>query len=518
MFKILQKHLEFSLIKIAAIIAIIYMLLFNSAVFIYKFDYYKVSGILAIIELSKDFIYIYLTLFIFFFGCAIHRTLFLITTILLFISGALSSYYLYFFKIAPTKEIIKALFGTNLNEAFELASTNLIVWLVFSISICIYTIKHFGINTSKLFITKLLAAICLLLTINSIISPPYKVLGSYFPIQYLHNTYLYFTEMWRTSTRNDISQQFSFIDNSASDIVGVLVIGESARYSNFGINGYNRETTPKLKTVNNLLSFKAHSCSNITYLSVPCLLSRHSSLDPGQALEETGLLSILTHLKFNTTWIGTQSLMKYLNNTHLGTVYDEVGFAIIPGGSALFAMNDHDGVMLPYIENILNNSGKQFLVVHTSGSHWSYANRYPAEFNYFKPGCNVSGKVDQSSCGHEGLINTYDNSILYTDFFLFNLIELLKNKNALLIYAADHAEQLGENGRYGHGGDITSEQTEIAFIIWTSDQFTKNYPEFTTAIKAHRAQEISHDYVFHSVLDCLGIHSEIIDQKLSLCK
>ena len=75
MFKILQKHLEFNLIRIAAIIAIIYMLLFNSAVFIYKFDYYKVSGVLAILELGKDFIYIYLTLFIFFFGCTIHRTL-----------------------------------------------------------------------------------------------------------------------------------------------------------------------------------------------------------------------------------------------------------------------------------------------------------------------------------------------------------------------------------------------------------------------------------------------------------
>ena len=188
-------------------------------------------------------------------------------------------------------------------------------------------------------------------------------------------------------------------------------------------------------------------------------------------------------------------------------------------------MNDHDGVMLPYIANILNNNvnGKRFLVIHTSGSHWNYHSRYPENFHKFSPDCNNKdeanfSKSDPSNCNLDGLVNIYDNSILYTDFFLHNIITLLKDKNAFLIYASDHAESLGENGRYTHGGDTTIEQTTIPMIVWFSGKFQANNPEIKVAIKSHVNTEINHDYIFHSILDCMGISSEIVDKNLSLCK
>lgn len=519
MLKIIQKQLDTSLIKISLIFALIYCVLFNSAVFIYKFDYYKVTAFKAFLELGKDFIYIYLTLFIFFFGLTIHRVVFIIGALFLFITGALASYYLYFFQIAPTKEMMYSFFGTELNEAYELASIRLIVWLVFSIFVCIYTIRHFGVNNTNLFVTKLLSAICILLTLNNIITPQYKMLNSYFPIQYLHNSYLYFFKAHHLSHKTDISKQFTFIDNSPQEITGVLVIGESARFDHFGINGYIRDTTPYLSSINNnLFSFKAQACSNLTYISVPCMLSRHLSDNLEEAMKESSFLPILTKLGFDTHWIGTQSLMKYLNNVNLGTIYDEVHFAIIPGGSALFKMNDHDEVMLPYIKHILQDSNKQFLVIHTSGSHWNYSARYPKEFEQFKPGCTSTSKADPSSCNPEGLINTYDNSILYTDFFLYNVINLLKDKCSFLIYVSDHAESLGENGRYSHGGELTKEQTTIPFIVWVSDKFKLQHSDFVKSMDSHLGNEISHDYIFNSVLDCIGISSNIIDKNLSLCR
>jgi len=523
MLKLIQKQLDTSLIKLSLVFAFIYCLLFNSAVFIYKFDYYKISVLKAIIELSKDFLYIYLSLFIIFFGLTIHRLVFIVGTIFLFLSGALASYYLYFFKIAPTKEMMEAFFCTESIEAYEIISTRLIVWLFFSLFVAIYTIKHFSVNNTKLFVTKLLAAICILITINSIIAPQYKVLKTYFPIQYLHNSYLYLFKPTNNNARIDINKQFSFHDNSSDDIIGVLIIGESARFDHFGINGYNRDTTPYLNDLENVFSFKAQSCSNVTHLSVPCILSRHSKSNIDGINQETSFLSILTKLNFNTSWISTQSLLKYLKNLNVGTIYDDVNFALIPGGSTLIKMNDHDGVMLPYIQNILTNTGKQFLVVHTSGSHWNYLSRYPENFQKFNPDCNYNGKAnfskaDPSTCNSEGLINTYDNSILYTDFFLHSVITLLKDKNAFLIYASDHAEALGENGRYGHGGDLTIEQTTIPFIVWFSDKFQKNNPDVKIAIKSHTNSEINHDFIFHSLLDCIGISSEIIDKNLSLCK
>ncbi len=106
---------------------------------------------------------------------------------------------------------------------------------------------------------------------------------------------------------------------------------------------------------------------------------------------------------------------------------------------------------------------------------------------------------------------------MYTDFFLANLIDLLKNKNAFLIFASDHGESLGENGRLGHGSEFAPEQKEIPFMVWFSDSFKKNYPELVNAVNSHKEQIISHDYIFHSVLHCLGIESEILDLNYSLC-
>lgn len=522
MLKLIKGQLDSKLIKLSLISAFIYCLLFNSVVIAYKFDYYKVTLLKAILELTKDFIYIYIFSFIIFFGLSIHRLIFVIGSLFLFITSAIASYYLYFFHIAPTKEMMGSFFSTDFNEIYELVSIKLIIWLLFSLSVCIYTIKHFTVANSKLFVTNLLSALCLLIFINNIIAPQFKILNSYFPIQYLHNTYLHLAKVTKKHvTRDDISSKFTFKDNSDSDIIGILVIGESARFDHFGINGYNRDTTPYLTKLENIFSFKAQSASNHTYISVPSLLSRHNADNLDSSNQETSFLSILTKIGFNTDWVGTQSLIKYLKNVNLRTIYDEVLFSIIPGGSALFKMNDHDGIMLPYIESILNSinikSAKKFLVIHTSGSHWNYAARYPNEFEQFKPSCKLIIKSDPSSCDLPSLINNYDNTILYTDFFLYNVISLLKNRNAFLIYVSDHGESLGENGNYGHGGALVKEQTTVPFIVWVSDQFKAKHLDFIASIKSHLKKEISHDYVFHSILDCLNIESEIIDKNLSLC-
>ncbi|CAF0761432.1 unnamed protein product [Didymodactylos carnosus] len=225
------------------------------------------------------------------------------------------------------------------------------------------------------------------------------------------------------------------------------------------------------------------------------------------------------YTRFNTHWIGTQTLLQYLKGKKHSTIYDEVKFAMIPGGSALLKMNDYDGKMLPYIEQFLGDSkGKKLIVVHTSGSHWNYSARYPKEFQKFTPGCNKVAKSDPSTCTIEGLINDYDNSILYTDFFLFSLVELLKNNNGFLIYVSDHAESLGENGYYGHGGPLIPEQTTIPFIVWVSDPFKIRHLELVKAIETHSGSELSHDYVFHSILDCAGIQAKVIDKNLSICE
>lgn len=518
MFKFVQKHIDMPLLKSALAFSVIYCVLFNSSVFIYKFQYQQAAILTAILELVKDFIYVVTTLFIFFVGLSLNRKLFIIGSLFLFITGALASYYLFFFSIAPTKAMMPALFGTNSTEAYELVSARLAVWLVFSMGICLYSIKHFNIQATKTFFTSILSATCLLIIVVNIISPQYRFLKSYFPMQYLHNGYVYFIGSSSTYTKEDISTKFAYMDSSDEDVVGVLVIGEAARYGNFAINGYDRDTTPQLSKIDDLASFKAKSCANNTYESVPCMLSRYGKKDLNLIDTESSMLSVLTRLGFNTIWIGTQSITRYYKNKPGGSFHDEVDFQMVPGGSLVFQPNSHDGQMLPYLEENVKSEGKKFIVLHSSGSHWDYSKRYPREFAQFQPALDGSIKHDASSCDREELINSYDNSILYTDFFLSSVIERLKDKKAFLVYASDHGESLGENGRLAHGGEgDVPEQYTVPFIVWMSDSYKAAYPKKWTAIQSATNKEISHDHIFHTTLDCLNIESEIIDKSLSLC-
>lgn len=193
MLKTISKQLDTNLIRVSLVTSIIYCLLFNTSVFIHNYLYYKVFSFQAIFEFGKDLISIYIFLFITFFGLTIHRLVFIASTLILFISGAIASYYLFFFRIIPNKEMVKLFFSIHLIEIPELISMRLLIWLIFSLLVALYIIKHFKVENTSLFVNKLVSAICLLFALNCIISPPYDVLKKYFPIQYLHNTYLYFS-------------------------------------------------------------------------------------------------------------------------------------------------------------------------------------------------------------------------------------------------------------------------------------------------------------------------------------
>ena len=127
-----------------------------------------------------------------------------------------------------------------------------------------------------------------------------------------------------------------------------------------------------------------------------------------------------------------------------------------------------------------------------------YFQKYPSSFEVFKPVCTT---VEMSKSNRDELINAYDNTILYTDYLIHEVIEKLrrmKNIRSCVLYVSDHGESLGENNLYMHGVPMImapAEQIEIPFITWTSD----------STLKTKTLQEIDQYHVFHSVLYFLGI-------------
>ncbi|MBP7189772.1 MAG: phosphoethanolamine transferase [Rickettsiaceae bacterium] len=500
-----------------AIAAFIYGVLFNAPIILLRFSYFKADIFAGILEVTKEFAYIYLSNFILFYGLSVTRFTFFAGSLFLFITGAMASYSVFFFKLFPTKQVIRALFENEISESSELMSIKLILWVLLSIAISIWILlRDKTIHSSKV---RILPLIMLAIFSYNIAHPKYKILTLYFPMQYLNNSYRYMDEKLHKRYKRDISEGVELISAGEGDIVGVLVIGESARYDHFSINGYKRKTTPLISKISNLHSFKARSDATVTYLSVPYMLTNVAKENIDEAIYSTTFLSILTKASIDTSWIGTQNLMKYIQNYTDSNIYDEVAMTIIPGGSALFKMNDYDEVILPYLDNILQRKGKKFIVLHTSGSHWNYSMRYPESYTKFSPACKRDGmvKIDFKSCSHEELVNSYDNSIVYTDYILDQIISRLKDKKAFLIYVSDHAESLGEEGRYGHAGNLHSEQTSIPFIFWSSDKFTHHHTSLNKVLKSKKYVELDHRYIFNSCLGCMGIKSSIIDKGHNLC-
>ncbi|MFO6269535.1 phosphoethanolamine transferase, partial [Pseudomonas aeruginosa] len=90
----------------------------------------------------------------------------------------------------------------------------------------------------------------------------------------------------------------------------VLVVGESARAQNFGLNGYARETNPRLKAEEGLINFSnVHSCGTETAVSVPCMFSNLGRADYSDARARTqeGLLDVLQRAGLRVLWRDNQS-------------------------------------------------------------------------------------------------------------------------------------------------------------------------------------------------------------------
>ena len=172
----------------------------------------------------------------------------------------------------------------------------------------------------------------------------------------------------------------------------------------------------------------------------------------------------------------------------------------------------YDEILLNGLENDIttNDKEKQLIVLHTNTSHGpTYFQKYPVTFEVFKPVCTT---VEMSKSNREELINAYDNTILYTDYLIYSVIEKLRSQEDIricVLYISDHGESLGENNLYMHGVPMMmapAEQIEIPFIVWTSDS--------TLNFKSHG--EIGQYHVFHSVLDFLGIESPVYDEEYSI--
>ncbi|MCY0915960.1 phosphoethanolamine transferase [Massilia antarctica] len=293
--------------------------------------------------------------------------------------------------------------------------------------------------------------------------------------------------------------------------VTLIVVGETARAANFSLNGYARATNPELATQPDLLNFSdVESCGTATAVSVPCVFSAlgRENYSDDKAHSQQGLLDVLSHAGFKVLWRD--------NNSGCKGTCDRVEFEDLskpePGNRWCVDDECFDERLLDGLPELIRNARQDMVIVlHQKGSHGpAYWKRAPAAFQRFGPVCQTN---QLESCSRESIVAAYDNSILYTDHFLNQAIELLqasaeKEKiNTAMLYFSDHGESLGEHNMYLHGAPYVispAEQREVPLMLWLSEGFRSRFHIDQRCLAARTGHAFSHDNVFHSVL---GMHS-----------
>jgi glucan phosphoethanolaminetransferase (alkaline phosphatase superfamily) len=298
------------------------------------------------------------------------------------------------------------------------------------------------------------------------------------------------------------------IDSLEEKEVYVFVIGETGRYSSYSLNGYERETSPLLSQMENLISYSDFfSEANITTSSLSLLLTRASARDYGRSYVEKSFVDAFQEAGFKTYWISNQSA----NNKFVCRISKDADGEYF-NKTSFKETDNFDEQLWGFLDKILaRDENKILIVLHTLGSHFRYNFRYPNKYEVFKP--SLKGTFDYaliSVKNKQQFINTYDNSILYTDFFLSKTIQKIDSLRSVsaLVYIADHGENLfdtEENIVFHGGSKYTEYDFHVPFFVWTSNEYKFHYPEKVENLLCNKDKKLCTESIFYSLLDMAHI-------------
>jgi glucan phosphoethanolaminetransferase (alkaline phosphatase superfamily) len=271
----------------------------------------------------------------------------------------------------------------------------------------------------------------------------------------------------------------------------VLVIGESARRDHFGLYGYERPTTPLLSQQSNWIVFRdAVTQAPYTSASVPLLLTRGSVEDPERARGERSIVALFGELGFDTHWLSTQQREPYAV---------AINRCSRDAAEQVFAENQYDGALVGMLSRALASGGsKRFIVIHTMGNHFPYASRRPPSYARF---------VATDATWRAALVRDYDDSVLYTDYVLSELVRTLSATRGYkaLLYVADHGENLRDDDRNLVGHYMSNEyDLPIPMMLWYSSELAERWPEKIAGAKRSAAMRVSTRSVFYTLADLAG--------------
>lgn len=474
-----------------------------------------------------------------------------IISIILVLIGAQVSYFMLKFGIVIDRSMVNNLLLTNQAEALSYFNLSLVlnfVLLGLIPAILLFFIKIKKPNYWFPYFIKRIANIVMSLVVLCVIATFFYQMYATFmrnnnllhkyiiPYNYIAASYSKYkhsrdNNLPHISIGDDVKQIKE--NENEKPILFVVIVGETARAQNFSLNGYAKKTNPLLEKYTDLINFTdASSCGTYTAHSVPCMFSNMARREysESKASRSDNLLDILVKAGVNVTWYDNNSScqgacserVNYIKSTNefvknkskwclsSGTCYDDI------------LVDEFDKKVNQLLSNYNSNKQDNLILLHMMGSHGpTYYQRYPKQFEVFKPTCDTN---EINHCNHEQLVNTYDNTLVYTDYIIDTLISKLtsleKEYNVGLIYLSDHGESLGENGVYLHSLPYSfapEVQTKIPFMLWLSPNLKNILKVNESCLKSDaQSQPYSQDNLFHTILSTFELSTNEYQSNLDI--
>lgn len=413
--------------------------------------------------------------------------------------GAIVSYYRVIFKSTVTPIIIDATLHTNAEEMAGVISWQLFVWIAINL---LASILPVWLRWKKTKLTHTwahaLLAVLLLLGYYNVNNRLRNNIRYCYPYNIVYNLKLY-KEFTKEITRE--RQIPETLCTSCPDSLNIIfVIGESLRADHMSLNGYERETTPRLAKRSNIISYPyIYSEHTHTTASVPHILTPADSLSPEKAYTHASFIRAFAQCDFFTAWIGNQ------DHGHTFVALIEESDTVISPNAGKYGFEywlDED--LIDEVKSLtVQSQPKNLYVLHTVGSHWYYNLHVPETMQIFQP-TTQSRVITENEPAQ--MINSYDNTVFYADYVIDKLISQFEQKNALLIFLSDHGESLGENGRWLHASGSPAEQNP-ACVIWYSNKYADAYPDKIASLQQNKTKRYRTDFLYYSILSAAGIEA-----------
>lgn len=274
---------------------------------------------------------------------------------------------------------------------------------------------------------------------------------------------------------------------SAKNII--IIIGESASKNHHGFFGYKNNTTPYLSSMKdslfifqNAIGSSASTAGNIERI----LTFKEDDQTFNDWYKYPSIIDLFSIAGYKTFFISNQERTGLLSNSSaaIAESADIIYYVGAENSEDFLSFKYDEAVLEPFIKGFSQDDIYKFFIIHLMGSHTTYKNRYPTEFNRFNKNdikllTNRNSWIDDNKAQ---TIAEYDNSILYTDYVLKKIFDVVKHSDnpSVLLYFSDHGENVYDDRDF-IGRD--EKYIEVPFIIYLNSSYKKTNPNIVERVK-----------------------------------